>query len=309
MVLKTSIVIRALNEAAHLPALLDGLESQDRKPDEVILVDSGSTDDTVAIAETRGARILHIAPEDFTFGRALNIGCAAATGDILVFVSAHIYPTDRSWLENLVAPFQDPAMALSYGRQRGDDRTSFSETQVMQRWFPDVSDEDQRTPFCNNANCAIRRTWWDQLPYDESLTGLEDLDWAHRALARGGRIAYRADATIIHVHEESWQQTRNRYRREAIALNRILPDQRIGAVKAASLLMLSTLRDYASATRRGRIARDIARIPAFRAAQFLGAWEGGRQRGDVSVELQRRFYYPKGFFTSSTRSDSSTARP
>lgn len=309
MQLKTSVVIRALNEAEHLPALLDGLDAQGLIPDEVILVDSGSTDDTVRIAEARGAQILHIAPEDFTFGRALNIGCAAATGDILVFVSAHVYPTDRFWLQNLVAPFQSPATVLSYGRQRGDSRTSFSETQVMQRWFPDVSDENQRTPFCSNANCAVRRSWWEELPYDESLTGLEDLDWAYRASARGGRIAYRADATIIHVHEERWHQTRNRYRREAIALNRILPDQRIGAAQAARLFLLSTLRDYASAVRRGRIIRDVARIPTFRAAQFLGAWEGGRQRGDVSIELKRRFYYPKGFSAGGAKSSDSAVRP
>lgn len=304
MVLKTSVVIRALNEEKHLPALFDGLEEQSRRPDEIILVDSGSDDATVAIAEARGAQILHIAPEDFTFGRALNVGCAAATGNILVFVSAHVYPANRLWLENLLAPFQELATALSYGRQRGDDRTSFSEAEVMQRWFPDLSEDGQRTPFCNNANCAIRRSWWEALPYDELLTGLEDLDWAKRALALGGRIAYRAEATIIHVHEERWSQIRNRYRREAIALNRIVPGQRVGAVRATWLFLLSTFKDYVSAFRERRITQNIGKIPSFRAAQFIGAWEGGRQRGDVSIELQRRFYYPKESFTGRSRSRS-----
>ena len=283
--------------------MFDGLESQGRRPEEVILVDSGSTDATVSIAWSRGARIVHIAAEDFTFGRALNVGCAAATGDVLVFVSAHVYPTDQHWLENLIRPFEEPTVALAYGRQRGDDRTSFSEMQVLQRSFPDVSDDDQRTPFCDNANCAIRRSWWQELPFDESLTGLEDLDWANRALPRGGRIAYRADATIVHVHAESRQQTRNRYRREAIALNRIVPDQQVKATRAAWLFLISTFRDYASAALQGRIIRDFARIPAFRAAQFIGAWEGGRQRCEISIELQRRFYYPKGFFALRARTD------
>ena len=207
---KTSIVIRALNEAEHLPALFSGLLRQTRQPDQVILVDSGSDDDTVAIAEAHGADIIHIAPADFSFGRALNVGCEAATGDVLVFVSAHVYPTDEHWLANLIAPFHDAATALSYGRQTGDHRTKFSELQLLRQWFPDVSDPDQATPFCNNANCAVRRNWWTRHPYDENLTGLEDLAWAERALADGGRIAYRADATIVHIHEEDFSGIRNR---------------------------------------------------------------------------------------------------
>ena len=114
-----SLVVRALNEAEHLSALFTGLLRQEVKPTEVILVDSGSTDDSVAIATAHGARIVHIRPEDFSFGRSLNVGCAAAIGEILVFVSAHVYPLDEFWLGNLVAPFHDPAVVLSYGRQTG----------------------------------------------------------------------------------------------------------------------------------------------------------------------------------------------
>ena len=91
-----SIVIRALNEAAHLPRLFDGIARQTRKPDEIVLVDSGSTDDSVSISERAGARVVSIAPSAFTFGRALNVGCDAASGDLLVFASAR-QPTNIGW--------------------------------------------------------------------------------------------------------------------------------------------------------------------------------------------------------------------
>jgi len=68
-----SLVIRAYNEARHLPRLLEGVRQQTVKDVEVILVDSGSTDDTVSIAESYGAKIVHIPPQDFTFGRSLNV--------------------------------------------------------------------------------------------------------------------------------------------------------------------------------------------------------------------------------------------
>ena len=117
-----SVVIRALNEAEHLPALYDGIARQTRQAEQVMLVDSGSTDATVAISEAAGADIVHIAPEDFSFGRALNVGCAAAHGDVLVFVSAHVYPVDEFWLERLIAPFEEhDDVSLVYGRQTGDE--------------------------------------------------------------------------------------------------------------------------------------------------------------------------------------------
>ncbi|MEM9035823.1 MAG: glycosyltransferase family A protein [Actinomycetota bacterium] len=289
-----SIVVRALNEAEHLPALYEGLAAQTRLPDEVILVDSGSTDDSVAISEAAGARIVHIRPGDFSFGRALNIGCDAAMGEVLVFVSAHVYPVDEQWLANLVAPFDDPDVVLSYGGQTGDHRTKFSEMELMRRWFPDRSDPDQQHPFCNNANCAVRRSAWEAQPYDEELTGLEDLHWAQRALGTGGRLAYRADAAIVHVHEEPLSKTVNRYRREAIAHKRIFGDQRMGRLEAFGLFLANTGRDYAAAVPRRKLLRNLAAIPLFRGAQFYGTWQGFRQEGDVTAALKRRFYYPKG---------------
>jgi glycosyltransferase involved in cell wall biosynthesis len=289
-----SVVIRALNEAEHLPALFSGLLRQSRGPDQVILVDSGSTDDTVAIASAHGAEIVHIAPEEFSFGRSLNRGCARATGDVLVFASAHVYPLDEKWLDLLVAPFDRPEVGLVYGRQTGDDRTHFSELQVLRKWFPEISDDDQQTPFCNNASCAVRASAWRELPYDETLTGLEDLDWANRALAAGWTIVYEARAAIAHIHDESFAQVRNRYRREAIAHRRIFHDQHMTLPSALGLFALTVGRDYLAAMHRGRLLRNLFEIPTFRAAQYLGTWEGFRHRGEVSTSLRRRFYYPAG---------------
>jgi glycosyltransferase involved in cell wall biosynthesis len=289
-----SVVIRALDEAEHLPALFSGLLRQSRRPDQVILVDSGSTDDTVAIARAHGAGVVHIAPQEFSFGRSLNRGCAQATGEILVFASAHVYPLDEKWLDLLVSPFDRPDVGLVYGQQTGDDRTHFSELEVLRRWFPEIGDENQESPFCNNANCAVRASAWRDLPYDEELTGLEDLDWAKRALASGWKIVYEANARVAHIHDESFAQIRNRYRREAIAHRRIFHDQHMGLLSAVGLCLLAVGRDYLAAIPRRQLLGNLFTIPTFRAAQYLGTWEGFRHRGNVSTALRRRFYYPKG---------------
>ncbi len=64
---------------------------------DIILVDSGSTDATVAIASQFPVTILHIDPEDFSFGRSLNLGCAAAKKEIQRPWSLGIDDTPLHW--------------------------------------------------------------------------------------------------------------------------------------------------------------------------------------------------------------------
>jgi rhamnosyltransferase len=287
-----SAVIRAYNEAQHIGRLLEGLEQQTVKPDEVILVDSGSTDETVAIAEAAGCTVVHIPKSDFSFGRALNLGCAAASGDILLFASAHVYPVYNTHVEHITGAFDRQGVAIAYGRQVGDERTKFSESRVMLKWFPSQNIWDQRHPFSNNANAAILKSLWQESPYDENLTGLEDLDFAQKALLRGHKIAYVADAPVVHVHEESWSVIHNRYRREAIAYSRIVEGSKMSLPVAAGLAITNVAGDYMDALKAGRIRGNLLSIPLFRTAQFLGAWQGFRAPDHVSTQLLQRFYYP-----------------
>ena len=176
----TSIVIRALNEGEHLGKLLYGLQQQSKLPDEIILVDSGSTDNTLLIAGSYDVTIEKINKNEFTFGKSLNIGCSKAKNEILIFLSAHVYPSCNDWLLNICKPFEDESVVCSYGKQRGNKKTKYSEKQVFSSWFPDDEVDKKINYFCNNANCAIRRSEWIKTPYDENLKGLEDLDWAKK---------------------------------------------------------------------------------------------------------------------------------
>ena len=82
---EASIIIRTLNEEKHIGNLLSAIEEQDYKNYEIIIVDSGSTDKTLEIAQKFPAKILKIESRDFTFGYSLNLGCKASKGKYLVF--------------------------------------------------------------------------------------------------------------------------------------------------------------------------------------------------------------------------------
>lgn len=289
-----SIVIRAYNEAEHIERLMIGIGAQTVTPREVILVDSGSTDDTAAIARAYGARVVEVDSAEFSFGRALNQGCAAATGDLCVFPSAHVYPVRTTWLEQLVEPLGDERVVVSYGRQRGNERSRFSERQILAQWFPPHSVCPQATHFCNNANSAIRRSTWESMPYDETLPGLEDVAWAKAAQADGGWIAYVAEAEVVHVHDEAWEQVRNRYRREAMALRSIDEHARFTRGDFASLFARNVVSDLRAAFGHGALRRELGSILRFRYNQLAGTYRGFNGPSAVSAELRERFYYPRG---------------
>jgi glycosyltransferase involved in cell wall biosynthesis len=290
-----SIVIRAFNEERHIGRLLTGIAQQTVDDHEVILVDSGSTDATRAIASKHGARIITIDPGEFTFGYSLNLGCEQAQGTYLVFASAHVYPVYPDWLEKMLLPFADDEVALVYGRQIGNDGTRFSESQQFAKMFPGNSTLRQDHPFCNNANAAIRKELWKRRAYDESLSGLEDIEWADWAISQGHFLSYVADAEVVHVHEESPRQVFRRYLREAIALKRMHPEERFSLWKLARLFVSNTLSDYAQAIRDRKLTSALSSIIWFRWMQFWGTYQGFAATGPVTKKLIQTFYYPRGF--------------
>jgi glycosyltransferase involved in cell wall biosynthesis len=289
-----SIVVRAYNEEKHIGRLLEGIRQQTIQDVEIILVDSGSTDRTVSIAESFGARIVRIPPAEFTFGRSLNFGVRAARREWVVIASAHVYPVYPDWLESLLCPFfEDEKVALTYGKQRGPATAKFSEQQIFHQWYPEVSHLDQPTAFCNNANAAIRRSLWERHPYDETLTGLEDVEWGKWAREQGYKIAYIAEAEIIHVHNETPRGVYNRYRREAMALRKIYPEAHFNLYDFVRLTATNIFSDVWHAARDGVLLENIVSIFWFRFMQFHGTRMGHRETSLVTPQLRETFYYPR----------------
>jgi len=292
------VVIRAYNEEQHLERLLAGILRQSIDRVEILLVDSGSTDSTVSIAKRYPVKLLSIDPADFTFGRSLNLGIRHASADQVVFASAHVYPVYPDWLERLLEPFEDPQIGLVYGKQRGNHSTHFSEQQQFAKLYPGTSAIPQESAFCNNANAAIRRDLWLGRPYDEELPGLEDLEWALWVKSEGYRLAYVAEAEVVHVHDETPRQVYNRYRREAIALKRLRPHEHFSLIDFARLYASNVASDARHALQQRQFGRAWTSLLWYRLMQFWGTHRGFVHRGPLSPELKRTFYYPRVFHAS-----------
>jgi rhamnosyltransferase len=292
--LRASIIIRTYNEARHLGELLAAIRDQDIPSSdyEVILVDSGSTDGTLELAASQGAKEVFISREEFSFGRSLNYGCQAARGKTLVFVSGHCIPEDGSWLRNLTDPILDETVTYTYGKQRGGGNTKYSENQLFRKYFPENSMLPQEGFFCNNANAALSRAAWMRNPFNESVTGLEDMELAKRLVSQGQAIGYVAEAGVKHLHDETWRQIRWRYEREAIALQAIMPNIHVTRRDFIRYFAAGVLLDWGLALQDKRLHKELVNIVRFRWNQYRGSYRGNHEHRKLSQRQKEHYFYP-----------------
>lgn len=286
-----ALLIRTLNESQHLPKLLEGLSQQSTTPDQIVVVDSGSTDETVDIAKRHGCDVVALEPSKFSFGRSLNRGFSACNTDIVVVVSAHVYPVHTDYLGNLIAPFEDETVGMVYGRQVGDVSSQYSEKMLLDGWFPGVSEAWQRHPFANNANSAVRRKVWEQFRFSETLPALEDIHFANRIQEGGWFLSYQPNAEVVHVHNESWQAVKARYEREASALRQIFPSMRLGTPRIASLMTKNIMRDIIEAKKSKELSDNFLKLILFRYWQSVGFYSGFRKQPEQINQIMLRYFY------------------
>ncbi len=204
-----SVVIRTFNEERRIGAVLEKLRAQkgSRRSLEIIVVDSGSGDRTLEIAQKYGARVITIKPEDFNYSATLNMGIESAKGDIIVIISGHAVPCSDDWLGKLTMHFNDIRVAGVYCRQIPWPDAPWHEIVRLESQFPPVSrrfsrnDSTELMNFSNAASC-IRRKCWIQHPFAVA-SAAEDLEWSEFMIREGYDIVYEAGDSVFHSHNDS----------------------------------------------------------------------------------------------------------
>ncbi len=196
---KISIIIRSKNEEKWIRHCLTMLHAQQEQDFEVILVDNHSQDATRQIAERSGA-VKIISIDHYLPGAALNRGIEVSSGEFIVCLSAHCIPQDESWLGILISGFEDQNIAGVYGRQVPLSSSSDADKRDLLITFGLDRRVQVKDYFFHNANSAIRRSVWEQYPFDEQATNIEDRLWAKQVTEKGLKILYEPDAVVYHHH-------------------------------------------------------------------------------------------------------------
>lgn len=227
-----TIVIPTLNAGAHLPALLPALLSQrPGPPAEILVVDSMSTDRTCEIVKACPlGRTVPI--RDFSHGRARNLGAREARTSLVVFLSQDATPADADWLQNLIAPLDDPTVSAAFSRQVARPDAYPMERHFLLYHYPPgpplrhTKGTDGPTTvdqfFFSNVSAVVRRDVLLAHPFDETVIMSEDLRLSYDLVRRGHTVVYQPSSMVLHSHNYSLDLCFRRFFDSSYALLGIL---------------------------------------------------------------------------------------
>jgi rhamnosyltransferase len=201
-----TVIVRAKNAAGTLERTLRSLRSQTVRA-ELLVVDSGSTDGTLELALRHADRVVQIPPEEFTFGRALNVGAREAKGDAHFALSSHCHPERDDWIERSLAHYERADVAATCGAREFPDGTPIEGV-----FYQDL-EQAQANPewgFSNHAS-SWRADVWKRFPFDEHIPAAEDREWSWRVLGADMTIAF--DPLLWVDLSHRWKSAREAYRR------------------------------------------------------------------------------------------------
>ncbi|MCL5256619.1 MAG: glycosyltransferase family 2 protein [Chloroflexi bacterium] len=266
---------------------------------EVLVIDSGSTDQTIRIASSFPTRVVRIPTRDFNHGRTRNLGANLAKGRFLVFTVQDAVPGHESWLDSLVAPLEaDNSVAGSYSRQVPlpwanlfvKDLYEWSGTTSHYRRVKSVGGNgawESMSPRAqldlarfDNVSSCVRKAVLLEIPFPV-VDFAEDLHWGKSVLQRGYKLVYEPASFVLHSHSRSLVYDYHRaflssqayYRafgiRDITGVRGFLDNFRGGFTHRLDLIRRSDLKDEQKAN-----ARAQAFLLTF--AETLGRWQGAR---------------------------------
>ncbi|WP_081985291.1 glycosyltransferase family 2 protein [Sphingomonas sp. 35-24ZXX] len=219
---KVAVIIPTLNAGHLADQMVHMLKKQKIQPSDILVIDSGSTDNTAHVFREFGARVFGLPGQKFNHGGTRKYAASlCGECDILVFMTQDAIPASGDSIARLCTMFDDPNIGMAYGRQLPRDAAGFIERHARLRNYPAASEirtiDDRglygvKVTFCSNSFCAYRTSAYESVGgFPEDSYFGEDQVIAGRMLLAGYKIKYDADAAVVHSHGYSIIEDFRRY--------------------------------------------------------------------------------------------------
>ena len=219
--MRVALIIPTLNAEQLLPDMQISLATQKTFPDEVLLLDSDSTDHTIMVAARSGFRVERIAATTFDHGATRQLGVMLTKADFIIFMTQDASLASPEALSSLIACFEDPEVGAAYGRQLPRAGAGLFESHARLLNYSEhsriVSQDDidrlgLRAAFLSDSFAAYRRKALLEVKGFSRCTIMgEDMLVAAKMLKAGWKVAYCAEAAVYHSHDYGWRQEFQRY--------------------------------------------------------------------------------------------------
>ena len=219
---KLGIVIPTYNAARYWGRSQQQLDEQQIPPCQIVIIDSSSTDNTRSLARAAGYQVVRIRKEEFNHGATRQLACSyLPNSEFLVFMTQDAFLAQPDSIERLCRPFEDPGVGAVYGRQMPREDADPIERHGRLFNYPAESqirtmnsrgELGFKTAFFSNSFAAYRRSALEAVggfPSDAIVS--EEVTVVARMLMAGWKIAYQAEAEVIHSHHLTLLQEFSRY--------------------------------------------------------------------------------------------------
>lgn len=217
-----AVIVLTRNAGSLWPAWIEGIQSQGVKAGRYLVIDSSSTDQTVALALAAGLEVITIEPEQFNHGGTRQLAAQlCAQAKFLVYMTQDAILQQADALEQLLNCMQDETVGMAFGRHipRADadalERHARYFTYPPQSCSRDIShipDLGYRAAFASNVFAVYRTSALKQIGgFPRHIILSEDSYVAARLLLAGWKTVYCAESCVEHSHAYSLGQVFKRY--------------------------------------------------------------------------------------------------